>query len=169
MKQQEYVINGQRFVVEIISFDGKNAQVNVNGTSYRVEVPSSHQADQQAVPPPLQSVSTTPKQQQQAPQQPSRPPTPRVQPTAEPAAPPKPQKSSGPTSSENSIVSPMPGTVLKIMVEQGQSVKAGEAVLILEAMKMENEIHSPRDGNIKTIHVPKGAEVQAGAPLIDLE
>ncbi len=57
------------------------------------------------------------------------------------------------------ITSPMPGTILKLNVAVGQSVKAGDVVLILEAMKMENEIVAPCDGTIKQILVTKGSTV----------
>ena len=63
----------------------------------------------------------------------------------------------------------MPGTILKVFVEAGQSVRAGEPLLILEAMKMENEIHAPRDGTVKKLHVAMGAEVQAGSPLVEFD
>lgn len=57
------------------------------------------------------------------------------------------------------IISPMPGTILKLNVAEGQAVKAGDVVLILEAMKMENEIVAPCDGTIKQILVTKGSTV----------
>lgn len=57
------------------------------------------------------------------------------------------------------ILSPMPGTILKTNVTEGQSVKAGDIVLILEAMKMENEIVAPCDGTIKQLLVSKGSTV----------
>ena len=63
------------------------------------------------------------------------------------------------------VVSPMPGTVIEIMKTAGQSVKAGEVVLILEAMKMENEITAPVDGQITGMHAEKGRTV-AGAELL---
>ncbi len=57
------------------------------------------------------------------------------------------------------ITSPMPGTILKLNVSEGQAVKAGDVVLILEAMKMENEIVAPCDGTIKQLLVSKGSTV----------
>jgi len=161
MKPQEYVINGKKFVVEILSSDGKTAEVKVNGITYRVEIPSSEYAGQAATPPPPPAVQAPP---------PSQP-----QPAAQPAPPrqqapkPSPSKPAPSSSSENSVVSPMPGTILKILVEPGQAVQAGEPLLILEAMKMENEIHAPKDGTVKTLHVSKGAEVQSGSPLVEIE
>ncbi len=64
------------------------------------------------------------------------------------------------------IKSPMPGNVLKINVTQGQQVKEGDVLLILEAMKMENEIASTKSGTIAQIVVSKGAVVETGAPLV---
>ena len=64
---------------------------------------------------------------------------------------------------------PMPGTVLAVKVAVGQSVKKGETVVLLEAMKMENEIPAPRDGVIASIAVNKGASVQSGDLLLSLK
>ena len=64
------------------------------------------------------------------------------------------------------VKSPMPGNVLKINVTQGQKVKEGEVLLILEAMKMENEIVSTKAGTVAQIVVSKGAVVETGAPLV---
>ena len=66
------------------------------------------------------------------------------------------------------VTSPMPGTVLAVKVAVGQSVKKGETVVLLEAMKMENEIPAPRDGVVASISVNKGSSVQAGDLLISL-
>jgi pyruvate carboxylase subunit B len=67
------------------------------------------------------------------------------------------------------IVAPMPGIILSIAVKEGDQVNAGDAILVLEAMKMENEIHAPRSGTIKKIHVSEGSEVRAGSELIEIE
>jgi biotin carboxyl carrier protein len=62
----------------------------------------------------------------------------------------------------------MPGTILGVKVTQGQAVKKGQVLLILEAMKMENEIVAPRDGVIAQIITTQGASVDTGAPLVVL-
>ena len=62
----------------------------------------------------------------------------------------------------------MPGTILKINVTVGQSVKSGDALCVLEAMKMENDIPAPQDGTIASIEVTKGSSVQSGDVLITL-
>lgn len=63
---------------------------------------------------------------------------------------------------------PMPGTILDIKVNVGDTVKAGQVLLILEAMKMENEIVAPRDAEIVEININKGAIVSSGDALISL-
>ena len=68
----------------------------------------------------------------------------------------------------NDIKAPMPGLVLNIMVEEGQAIKKGESVLILEAMKMENVIKAAGDGVIKSIRVKKGNAVEKNQVMIDL-
>ncbi len=66
------------------------------------------------------------------------------------------------------VKAPMPGVVLKVQVQQGQAVKAGQVLVILEAMKMENEIVAPQDGTVAQIVAAKGASVESGAPLVIL-
>ena len=67
------------------------------------------------------------------------------------------------------ITAPMPGTILKVNVQNGQSVKNGQVLLVLEAMKMENEIVAPCDGVVTSVTVTKGASVTAGAVLCTLK
>ena len=64
------------------------------------------------------------------------------------------------------IKSPMPGNVLKINVTQGQQVKEGDVLIILEAMKMENEVVSTKAGTVAQILVTKGAVVETDSPLV---
>jgi len=67
------------------------------------------------------------------------------------------------------IKAPMPGLVLKMFVTEGQQVKNGEPILVLEAMKMENSIVSQGDATIKKIHIKNGQTVDKGQVLVDLE
>ena len=62
----------------------------------------------------------------------------------------------------------MPGNILNVNVAQGASVKSGDILVILEAMKMENEILAPRDGVVAQVVVTKGSTVDTGAPLVVL-
>ncbi len=64
------------------------------------------------------------------------------------------------------VKSPMPGNILKINVSQGQAVKEGDVLIVLEAMKMENEIVAPKAGSVAQIAVSKGQVVETGTPLI---
>ena len=66
------------------------------------------------------------------------------------------------------VTSPMPGTILAIKVSAGQSVKKGDVICVLEAMKMENDIPAPQDGVIASIDIQKGASVNAGDVLATL-
>ena len=74
----------------------------------------------------------------------------------------------GGEASEGSITAFMPGTILQVFVEEGQEIKAGDVLLILEAMKMENEVKAPADGVIEKINVASGATVTKGESLIQL-
>jgi pyruvate carboxylase subunit B len=63
----------------------------------------------------------------------------------------------------------MPGNILSVKVKEGEKVKAGQLLLVLEAMKMENEIVAPQDGVVKRIYIAAGQSVNTGDPLIALE
>ena len=80
-------------------------------------------------------------------------------PVATPAAP-----ASAPAGGEQ-ITSPMPGNILSVNVSAGDTVKKGQVLMILEAMKMENEIMSPCDGKVVSVSVAKGAAVESGTLL----
>lgn len=64
------------------------------------------------------------------------------------------------------IAAPMPGNILRIDVKQGDTVKEGQILVILEAMKMENEIVAPKDGTVAQVVTSKGAVVDTGSPLV---
>ena len=87
-------------------------------------------------------------------------------PPAPPAAPPPAAAPAAPAAAGSVPVNaPMPGTILDIKVKAGAAVKAGDVVMILEAMKMENEISAPQDGTIASIDVRKGDTVNSGDVL----
>ena len=85
-------------------------------------------------------------------------------PAAAPA--PAPAPAAAALASGEVVKSPMPGNILKINVAQGQSVKEGDVLIVLEAMKMENEIVAPKGGSVAQIAVSKGQVVETGTPLI---
>ena len=99
-----------------------------------------------------------------------------VAPTAAPAtpvavntaAPVAAQAPVGTAASASAVKSPLPGTVLDVKVSVGPTVKKGDVVMLIEAMKMENEINASKDGKITNVYVAKGAKVEQGSPLFDL-
>lgn len=118
----------------------KKYRVNVNGTVYEVQ---------------LEEITG-----EEAKVAPTAPATPA--PAAAPATAPAP--ASAPAGAQE-VNAPMPGTILNIVKNVGDTVKSGETVMILEAMKMENEIAAPCDGKITSINVNKGATVESGVLL----
>ena len=84
--------------------------------------------------------------------------------TGAPAAAPAAAPVAAPAGGE-SITSPMPGNILDVRVAVGQSVKKGDVLMILEAMKMENEIMCPCDGKVTSVNVTKGTTVESGTLL----
>ena len=84
-----------------------------------------------------------------------------------PAATPAPAAAPAPVANANgeTVAAPMPGNILAVNVQNGATVKKGDVLMILEAMKMENEIMSPCDGTIASVNVTKGSTVETGAVL----
>ncbi len=72
-------------------------------------------------------------------------------------------------SAENSVAAPMPGKVIKVLVENGQEVEEGQPVLIVEAMKMEHTLRAPAAGVVAELKCAEGDQVDAGVPLLELE
>ncbi len=69
---------------------------------------------------------------------------------------------------KNSVSSPMPGAMVKVLVSKGDKVEAGQTLAIVEAMKMENELKSPSNGIVKKINFSEGDQVDAGQPIVEL-
>ncbi|MGN0631872.1 MAG: biotin/lipoyl-containing protein [Ruminococcus sp.] len=84
---------------------------------------------------------------------------------AAPAAAPAPAPAAVSLAEGQTVESPMPGNILSVNVNQGDKVKEGQVLAILEAMKMENEIPAPKDGTIVQVVTSKGAVVETGSPL----
>lgn len=126
----------------------KKFNVTVNGTAYEVEVEE------------VKGASPAPRAAAPAPAAPA----PKAAPA--PAAPKKAAQSAG--AGEHSIDAPMPGKIVKLVASIGQSVNAGDVLLILEAMKMQNEITADAAGTVKAFNVDAGNTVAAGDSLVIL-
>lgn len=126
-------------------------QITVNGQSYEVEVEEVGASAPVAVP-------------VAAPAPVAAAPAPKAAPV--PAAAPK--AAAAPAGAET-IKAPMPGNINDVKVTAGQSVKKGDDLVILEAMKMENEIKAPRDGVVASVNVTKGQTVNTGDVLVSLK
>ena len=134
MKQYKYTINGAQFDVTIDSIVGSKAKVEVNGIPFEVEMQGSSLVEEA-----LPTVTTDGAAPAAAPAAPA---------AAE--APAAPAAKSGPGAGAP-VKAPLPGVVTKILVSEGQAVKKGETVLVLEAMKMENNITAEADGTVSGI------------------
>ena len=87
---------------------------------------------------------------------------------AAPAAAPAAAAAPAPAASGNATPSPLPGVVVAVKKNVGDKVKAGEVVMLIEAMKMENEITATKDGTLVAILAPKGTQVQVGTGLFEI-
>jgi biotin carboxyl carrier protein len=139
MKEYKYTIDGNKYEVAINEVGETTAKVTVNGAEYTVEWEK-----------PVEEKPVV-----------------KVQPVAaKPAAPAAP--AAAPVSG-NAIKTPLPGVIIDVKVNVGDTVKKGDTVVVLEAMKMENNINADRDGKVVAVHVAKGDTVADGAALIVLE
>ena len=142
----------------------KKFLIKVNGSQYEVEVEELGVTDETSVyyAPAAPVAPTAPAAQPVLQRQHL------LQPTPAPKAP-EPAKSTEVPADAQIINAPMPGVILDIKVSTGSSVKKGDVLLILEAMKMENEIVAPSDGTVASINVSKGSSVNAGDVLVSLK
>ena len=81
------------------------------------------------------------------------------------AAPAAPAPAAAPVADGTKVTAPMPGTILDIKVAVGDTVKSGQAICVLEAMKMENDVNAPCDGKVLCVNTTKGSAVETGAVL----
>ena len=139
MKKFDFTIRGNKYNVEIKSFEYNIAEIEVNGTPYKVEV---HKEIKQTKTPQL------------------------VRPLIQKEGSGKIKKK---LSSSYIVKAPLPGNILKIMINKGDEVKKGDNLMIMEAMKMENNILSEKDGIIKSINIKVGDSVLQGDTLIEIE
>ena len=126
----------------------KKFNVTVNGTTYEVEVEevkAAGGAPKAAAPKAAPAPAPAPK-----------------------AAAPAPVAKVAAGAGEHSVDAPMPGKVIKLVAAEGQAVKAGDVLLILEAMKMQNEITADADGTVKKFNVAAGQSVKAHESLVIL-
>ena len=145
MKTYKFKINGNEYNVDINSVEGNIADVTVNGASYKVEMDTPAAVGAVQSPAPAQGSEAAAK------------------PAQAPAATPAPASGTG-----KAVTSPLPGVIIEVSVKEGQAVKAGQKVAVIEAMKMENEIQAPSDGTVTAILVNKGDSVLEGAEIVKI-
>jgi len=149
-------INGTEYEVKIHKFAGTTAQLTVNEVDFEVEIEELMANPTRPVFKPTINIKSA------------------VDPTAPAAAPIQPEtpilKPKVPTTgSAYELKSPLPGVILEVLVKEGDTVKADQSVLILEAMKMENSIHAERDGVVEKIRCAKGDSVLEGDVVLTIK
>ena len=142
MKDYKFKINGNQYEVAINAIEGNIADVTVNGTAYKVEMENAPAAAPAPAPAAAPAAAAAP--------------APAAAPAAAPAGP------------GTDINSPLPGVIIEVSVKEGQAVKSGRKVAVLEAMKMENDIVAEKDGTVTAIHVHKGDSVLEGAKIVTI-
>ncbi|MGP1363315.1 MAG: biotin/lipoyl-containing protein [Bacteroides sp.] len=148
MKKYNYIINGVSYEVTISEESESAAKVTVNGEQYAVEKVTA----------PKSSPSTS---------RPVRSSAPIATPHASPQTPtPAPSGATNIPAGATKITAPLPGTVTKIEVKEGDIVKNGQVVVHLDAMKMDNEVMVDRDGRVLAVRCVEGSSVMEGDLLL---
>lgn len=148
MRTYSYNVNGAQYDVTIESIQGQVAKLNVNGVSFDVEILSAALTEGDL---PEVSAATAPASAAPA----------AAAPAAAPAA-------KGAAGAGTPVNAPLPGVVTKVLVTDGQAVKKGDTVIVLEAMKMENNITAECDGKVTGICVAAGDSVMEGTTLVTI-
>jgi glutaconyl-CoA/methylmalonyl-CoA decarboxylase subunit gamma len=146
MKEFKFKIEGKKFDVSVNESGENAAEVVVNGKTFNVEIEKQETAN-----PVVKNIAAAP-----APK--------AAQKAASPAA--SAPKAAG---GSQSVKSPLPGSIAKVLVSAGQSVKRGDTIVTIESMKMENSILASKDGTITAVYVQPGQNVLQGDALFDLE
>ena len=146
MDKYQYKVNGIDYEVEIEEIEGTTAKVTVNGKSFEVEMKEPVKATKPKKVTPVAAPAA------------AAAPAPAAKPAAAPA-----KEGSG-----TKVTAPLPGTITEVKVAVGQAVKAGETVIILEAMKMQNNIEAEATGTVTSVLVGQGDTVMEGATLITI-
>ena len=154
MNKYQYKVQGVDYDVEIEEVEGNVAKVNVNGIRFDVELKQ-----------PINPTSSLKKVRIEAPKPVARPAIPTAAPAAPAAAPAAP---AAPAGAGSPIKAPLPGTIIEVKVNVGDTVKQGDCVLVLEAMKMQNNIESEYEGTVTSITVKQGETVMEGAVLLTI-
>ena len=153
MNKYQYKVQGVDYDVEIEEVEGNVAKVVVNGIRFDVELKQ-----------PINPTSTLKKVRVEAPKPVARPSVAPTAPAAAPAAAPAPAAAGA----GSPIKAPLPGTIIELKVNVGDTVKQGDVVLVLEAMKMQNNIESEYNGTVTSITVKQGETVMEGAVLLTI-
>ena len=144
-RKVKVIVEGAEYIVEVGDLDARPITVMVDGEYYQVEVEEEEVTGATPV-----TMSESAPSEQAPLQRPVRP-------------------STRSTATGNTITAPLPGDVVDILVHSGESITTGQAVCVVEAMKMKNTIRSPRDGLVASVEVAKGEAVQFGDVLINFE
>ena len=147
MKEFSFKINGAEYKCAVEELEAGKTKVTVNGKVYEVET--------EAAPAPKAEA-------------PKAAPAPKPAAAPAPAAPKAEAPKAAPAAGGVQVKSPLPGSVIKVLVSEGQAVKKGDTLLTLESMKMENAIMAEADGTVKQIAVTPGQNVMQDDLLIVL-
>ena len=154
MAKVRVIVDGVEYEVEVEELGGGRFKVAFEDKEYTIEA--------KGLGIDVGALSAAP-----APSAPAVPSAPTPAPAPAPVAPSAPTPAPA-AAGEGAVTAPMPGKILRILVKEGEQVKTGQGLLVLEAMKMENEIPAPKDGVVKKILVKEGDTVDTGQPLIEL-
>lgn len=140
MKKFKYIIDGKEYTVEIGNIIDNIAQVIVNGEDFNVELEAEPETEKKPVL--NKPVANEPEEE---------------------------SPSAANVNTDHAVKAPLPGVITDILVHVGDEVKAGDTVVVLEAMKMANNIEAEKDGKVTAICIKQGESVMEDTPLVVIE